>query len=43
MARWLPFSIGSPNTRISPSTGCWRPMIERIRTDLPVPDPPTTP
>ena len=36
-------SIGSPNTRTSPSSGRWRPMIERISTDLPVPEPPTTP
>jgi hypothetical protein len=28
---------------ISPSSGFCRPMIERISTDLPVPDPPTTP
>ena len=32
-----------PSTSISPPSGVCRPMIERIRTDLPVPDPPTTP
>ena len=33
----------SPNTVISPSPGVCSPMIERISTDLPVPEPPTTP
>ena len=33
----------SPSTSISPASGVWRPMIERSSTDLPVPDPPTTP
>ena len=33
----------SPNTSISPSSGVCSPMIERISTDLPVPEPPTTP
>ena len=35
--------IFSPSTSISPSAGVCRPMIERISTDLPVPEPPTTP
>jgi hypothetical protein len=35
--------IFSPSTSISPASGVCRPMIERISTDLPVPDPPTTP
>ena len=28
---------------MSPSSGSRRPMIERISTDLPLPEPPTTP
>jgi hypothetical protein len=33
----------SPRTSTSPSIGVCSPMMERISTDLPVPDPPTTP
>ena len=33
----------TPSTSISPSSGVRRPRIERISTDLPVPEPPTTP
>ena len=35
--------VGSPKTVISPASGVCSPMIDRISTDLPVPDPPTTP
>ena len=35
--------IGWPSTSIEPAAGCCSPMIERISTDLPEPDPPTTP
>jgi hypothetical protein len=36
--------IGSPSTSIDLAiVGICSPMIERISTDLPVPDPPTTP
>ncbi len=32
-----------PNTSITPSRGGLRPMMERSSTDLPAPEPPTTP
>ena len=35
--------IFSPSTSTSPASGVCSPMIERISTDLPVPEPPTTP
>ena len=34
---------GWPKTSTSPSRGWIRPMMERSSTDLPVPEPPTTP
>ena len=33
----------SPRTSISPASGVCSPMTDRSSTDLPVPDPPTTP
>src|SRR5687767_12973452 len=35
--------VSWPSTRMSPSAGRLRPMMVRISTDLPVPEPPTTP
>ena len=39
LVRWMSW----PSTLTVPASGCRRPMIELSSTDLPVPDPPTTP